>query len=78
MHRRPSLFVTMCHLCSEVLFPLATGQCPVCSKRLLPLDPRKLGKVPPEMQVCLLKRELHSQHRVASHMPVLQWGQIRY
>lgn len=48
---RPSLFLCVEHLCMQFLFPLATGHCAVCSKRLLPADSKKLGKVPAEMQV---------------------------
>lgn len=48
---RPSLFLCVEHLCRQLLFPLATGHCAVCSKRLLPSDSKKLGKVPADMQV---------------------------
>ena len=48
---QPSLFLCIEHLCTKFLFPLATGHCPVCSKRLLPSDSKKLGKVPADMQV---------------------------
>lgn len=47
---QPSLFTCVEHLCMQFLFPLATGHCAVCTKRLLPADSRKLGKVPADMQ----------------------------
>lgn len=50
---QPSLCATVRHLGDACLLPLATGHCAVCSKRLLPSDPRKLPKVPKSMEVPL-------------------------
>lgn len=54
---RPSLYPVVRHLAEAAVLPLAAGHCAVCTKRLLPGDPRKLPKVPKSMEVCTLRQQ---------------------
>lgn len=43
---RPSLFPAISFLLRDCLRPLASGCCPCCSKRLLPVQPQQAQRVP--------------------------------
>lgn len=47
----PSLFDVVERAWVRCLRPLASGRCPICTKRLLPSDVLQLAKVPKGMQV---------------------------